>query len=210
MSTAFKELAKQVEKIRSLFPHLCESREMDCRADARNDRDMPPSRLCEDGHNVQGRSNPENKIDSDALTKSAETLKKTMADSLPDIKRSIEAWVKYKDREKAQEVRFLVKDTRTNLDGVIRSDAMTGDTSKAQARADLVIVAKKLIKIERTLAFADDMLFANDILSELGGAIEFAETTIEDIKEAVKAIKDASRAEHQSSQYRNYRNQLNH
>ena len=123
-------------------------------------------------------------------------IKDNLFKNLDSIKSSVSSVVKNRNRALAKSMHFEVIDTRESVEKSIRSDYLKSNVEQSGARDALIVVAKKLKKIEKALCFADDMLFAGEISKDLGKIIEHAEEVIEQSKEAAKAMHHSKRLDH--------------
>ncbi len=133
------------------------------------------------------------KKDDQGIQTSSAAVKELLFENLADIKKAIVSLVKSKSRRKAQSMRNEVKDGRVAIEGSIRSVYLTSTASQSDARSSLILVAKKMIKIERALSFAEDMLFAGEITKGLEDVIHHAESVGAESKDAVVTARNAAR-----------------
>jgi outer membrane PBP1 activator LpoA protein len=128
-----------------------------------------------------------------SLDQSCPSLKDEFLGHVDGIKKLIASWVANKKRQKARALRYEVKDARVALERSIRSRYLVNEAELANARDALIVVAKKLIKIERVLGFADDMLFAGEISADMNEAVDQAKSAVADAEKAAEAMLQASK-----------------
>jgi hypothetical protein len=131
--------------------------------------------------------------DQSALQASCLSLKESLLEHVDAVKKLIATWVQNKQRAKAKALRYEVKDARVAVERSIRSRYLSTQTELASPREDLILVAKKLIKIEKALSFADDMLFAGEIQSGLEDVIHQAKSIATESEAAALAMQQVAK-----------------
>lgn len=133
------------------------------------------------------------KKDDPGIQAGCSAVKTLLFENLMGIKKAIVSLVKSKNRRETQNLRNEVKDGRVKIEASIRSHYLTSTASQSDARPNLILVAKKMIKIERALSFAEDMLFAGEITKGLEDVIQHAEAVKVESKDAAAAMRSAAR-----------------
>lgn len=101
------------------------------------------------------------------------TLKEQFWKQLPVIKKTVQSLLDGRDRKKIQQAGWAVMDARKEAE------------SLAQAALDPIV--QKLLKVERALNLADDILFGAEIHAGMSGAIRDAESAVAASKQAAAA-----------------------
>jgi hypothetical protein len=148
--------------------------------------------------------------ESEGVQQACAAIKVLLLESVGDIKKSLAGVVKNNDRRQAKSMRTEVKNSRVVVESSIRSDYLKSDPGKAEAREDLIVVAKKMIQIEKALGFADDMLFAGEIVTDMGDVVQQAEAAVAESKTAVEAMKHVKQAEARSDRSLDSSNRMGH
>ena len=131
--------------------------------------------------------------DPEALKKSCLEYKEIFLGHVDAVKKLIVIWVEGKQRSKAKALHAEVKDGRIAIERSIRSSYLSSEVELAGSRESLILVAKKMIKIEKALCFADDMLFSSQISSDLSDAVHHAETVASESKIIAEAMRQIAK-----------------
>jgi hypothetical protein len=126
---------------------------------------------------------------SASISPASAAFKQEFLSHVEGIKKLIATWVKNKQRQNAKKLRYEVKDTRITVEKSIRSPYLVSQADLSPARKDLIVCAKKMIKIEQALAFADDILFAGEISEAMNDAVDQAKNAVKQAKIAAEAMK---------------------
>jgi hypothetical protein len=131
--------------------------------------------------------------DLEALKKSCFEYKEIFSSHVDAVKKLIVIWVESKQRAKAKALHAEVKDARMAAERLIRSSYLSSEAGLAESRESLILVAKRMIKIEKALCFADDMLFSGQISSNLSDAVHYAQTATRESKTLVEAMRQIAK-----------------